>query len=181
MSKPLTVKAVMVSLALYPDLPASATVGEAIALLRGGTEPSQYGGFRHVLVLDERGRPIGTASMLTLLRGLEPETLRAVPDAAFQGFATPFQGDAGMAVELFWEKVLAEGLKGEYHRKPLAQVAESITVTVTPDTTLARALCLMLANDLVVLPVVEQGKVHGVVRLVDLFNRIAELIPGQDS
>jgi signal-transduction protein with cAMP-binding, CBS, and nucleotidyltransferase domain len=37
----------------------------------------------------------------------------------------------------------------------------------------------MLAHDIVMLPVVERGKVLGVARLVDIFDRVAGLIPNQ--
>jgi CBS domain-containing protein len=174
----MTVQALMVPLARYPSLPASATLQEAIVALRRGLEMSDLSGFRRALVLDEHHALVGTISMLTLLRGLEPRTLLAGPGAAYQGYAPSPQAEAGKAVELFWERVLAQGF-GEEYRKTVGAVAQRVTVTVAPDAPIARALCLMLAHDVVMLPVVERGKVLGVARLVDIFDRVAGLIPNQ--
>ena len=172
----MTVQALMVPLARYPSLPASATLQEAIVALRRGLEMSDLSGFRRALVLDEHHALVGTISMLTLLRGLEPRTLLAGPGAAYQGYAAQPPVEEGKAVELFWERVLAQG-SGEEHLKRVGEVAQRVTVTVAPDASIARALCLMLAHDVVMLPAVERGKVLGVARLVDIFDRVAGLIP----
>lgn len=168
---PKTVKDLMIPLARYPHLPASATLKETIALIRKGFEAMEQFGFRRALVLEEGRTLIGTISILDLLQGLEPTLLRADPSRIYQGFLA----EEGPALELFWDRAFAEGL-GEETLKSVGAIARPVGVTVKPDDRLSRALRHMLTENALVLPVVEEGRVLGVIRLVDIFNEVATLV-----
>lgn len=172
---PPDVAACMIPLDQYPVVSASTPLGEAIAAIRKGMEKPALSGFRRVLVVDEAGRLVGTADMSELLRGLEPGILHATPDGVAQGFATPFGGEPDVALELFWDRTLGDGI-ARVPATPVAQVARPVTITVAPGDSLGRALHRMLQHDREMLPVVTDGKVLGVIRLVDILDRVAALI-----
>lgn len=174
MSSP-DVAAFMIPLEQYPVVSASTPLGDAVAAIRKGMAQPALSGFRRVLVVDEAGSLVGTAAMSELLRGLEPGILRTTPEGVAQGFATPFSGDSGVGSELFWDKTFEEGFSQPPTRS-VSEVARPITVTIGPTEPLARALQRMLQHDREILAVVDDGKVLGVVRLVDIFDRIATLI-----
>ncbi len=170
-SPPRTVDALMIPLSRYPHIPATATLKEAIALIRSGFDVTEQFGFRRALVLGEGHTLKGIISITGLLRGLEPQLLRATPGRSFQGFV----GDEGTALELFWDQVFAGGLR-EQALKLVGSVVRPIRATVRPGDRLSRALRLMLEEDAPILPVVEGDRVLGVIRLVDIFNEVATLV-----
>lgn len=169
------VAAFMIPLEQYPVVSATTPLGEAVAAIRSGMAKPALSGFRRVLVVDDSGSLVGTAAMAELLRGLEPGILRSTSEGVAQGFATPFSDDSGVGSELFWDRTLGEGFPQRPSRA-VADVARPITVTIGSTEPLARALQRMLQHDREMLPVVDDGKVLGVVRLVDIFDRIATLI-----
>lgn len=166
-----TVRDLMIPLADYPHLPASATLKDTIALIRKGFEAIEQFGFRRALVLEEGRTLKGTISILDLLQGLEPTLLRVDPSRIYQGFLA----EGGPALELFWDRVFAKGL-GEEALKSVGAVARPVGATVRPDDRLSRALRLMLIENAPILPIVEEGRVLGVIRLVDIFNEVATLV-----
>ena len=175
MPAPPDVAAFMIPLDQYPHVSASPPRGEAITAIRNGMEKPVLAGFRRVLIVDGTGHLVGTVAMSEVLRGLEPNILRATSEGVAQGFATPFSGESDVALELFWDRIFGDGFS-HAPTNTVAEFARPITVTVGPADPLARALHRMLQHEREILPVVEDGRVLGVIRLVDIFDRIATLI-----
>lgn len=166
----------MTSLVLYPHIQASATLTEAVTLMAEGAHTNELREFRHALVLGAEGELVGIISLVGVLRGLEPSLLHATPGRDYQGFVA----EEATALELFWEQVFAKGLK-EASSVQVGEAAHSIQTTVAPGDSLSRALCLTLEEDLPILPVVEGGRVIGVVRLIDIFIEVAALVSAEGA
>lgn len=162
----------MVPIERYPHLPASASLREAVAAIRRGMTEAEGSGFRRVLVLDEQGGLAGILTIPALLKAIEPKLLKTGPAPVMEGYAVIGAREAGFAMELFWERVLDGAAMPDLTRTAGA-LAQPARATVAPEARLARALGLMLAHEAPILPVVAGGRVQGVLRLVDVFDRIA--------
>lgn len=179
-----TVASLMIPLARYPHLRADATLREGILLIHKGMEKPELSGFRRALVLGDDNLLVGVISMSTLLRGLEPDVLRTEPAGSYQGYVSQPGPESSMAVQLFWEKVFAQGF-GDEPRRPVGEVARPVTLTLAPEDKLARALHLMLTERQLMIPVVRDHRVLGVVRMVDIFEllvaRVRAAKPGKSG
>ncbi len=150
----------------YPHLPEWFTLRQAIAMIReedlareGALEPWAP------LVFDEISKqPLGLL------------TLRDIFGALASGF---FQGTGPQEEEpcLTRRHLFAPGWK-EASLKPLREVMSPIKVTIPADESLARAIFLMIKENLDRLPVVQDNRVVGMIRLSDLFREVSDLILG---
>jgi predicted transcriptional regulator len=59
---------------------------------------------------------------------------------------------------------------------PVSEVMQPIVTTVKYDDHLAKIIYKMVNHDLSLLPVIKDGKVVGVVRTVDVFREIADIL-----
>ncbi|MFC1562411.1 CBS domain-containing protein, partial [candidate division KSB1 bacterium] len=59
---------------------------------------------------------------------------------------------------------------------PISEVVTADIITVDYDAHLLTAIHKMVQNDITLLPVMNKGKVVGIVRSVDVFNEIAKII-----
>lgn len=172
---PDTVASLMIPLERYPHLRAEATIRDAILLIYKGMAEPELSGFRRALVLGKDNVLVGIINMQILLLGLEPGVLRTAPGGPYQGYAAQSGPENGIAVQLFWEKVITQGF-GDEPGRPVGEVAHPVTATVTPEDKLARALHLMLTNRQLMLPVVKNGRVLGVVRMIEIFGKLVPLV-----
>lgn len=166
-----TVAALMIPIARYPHLRTEATIREAIHHIHAGLAQPELSGFRRALVLGHNNVLVGIINMPILLRGLEPHVLRTAPGGPYTGYAAQPEPGHAMAVQVFWEKIFAQGF-GNEPDQPVGDVAQPVSVTVTPDDKLARALHLMLTEKQMVLPVVKDSQVLGVIRMIEIFERV---------
>lgn len=168
-----TVASLMIPLERYPHLRAEAPLREAIFLIHQGMAKPELSGFRRALVLGQDNVLVGFISMPVLLRGLEPDLLLTKPGGSFEGYVSQPGAESSMAVELFWERVFTQGF-GQEPEQPVGEVAQAITATVAPEDKLARALRLMLTEKQLVLPVVKNSRVLGVVRMIEIYERVVK-------
>ena len=168
-----TVATLMIPLARYPHIRADAPIHEAILLIHKGLAQPELSGFRRALVLGQDNVLIGFVNMSILLLGLEPDVLRTQPGGTYEGYASKPGSEHGMAVEIFWDRMLNEGF-GQEPDQSVGEVAQAATITVTPEDKLARALQLMLSEKLLALPVVKNHQVLGVIRLIEIFERVVQ-------
>jgi CBS domain-containing protein len=169
------VASLMIPLVRYPHLRAEATLREAILLIHQGIAKPELSGFRRALVLGKDNVLVGFINMPVLLLGLEPDILRTKPGGSYEGYVSQPGPESGMAVQVFWERVFTRGF-GHEPERPVGEVAQPITVTVTPQDKLARALHLMLTERMLMLPVVENNRVLGVVRMIEIYERVVASI-----
>lgn len=122
-----------------------------------------------ILVFDEKYNLVGTLSLKDILKGLEPKFLK--PTAKAQ---VPAENEAGLS--LLWDTFFDEKSR-ELAEKPISEVMVAAKVFVEPGDPITKAAYLMLHNDLVLLPVLEnKKKLVGVVRLVEIFDEISNII-----
>ena len=167
MSNTKRVKELMIPLEDYPHIPYWFTLRQAMAIMReaaikfeGTFEP------RAVLVFDEKYQLMGILTLRDIIRGLEPR---------FMQESGLIKGDPNLA--LLMGDLFGPGLK-EASQKPVSEVMSPIKVTVQGDDPLAKAVFLMIKENVGAMPVIQDSKVAGMIRLSDLFKEISDMVLG---
>ena len=150
------VKDLMIPLEDYPHIPYWFTLNQAVIIVReaaikyeGSFEP------RAVLVFDEKYHLLGILTLKDIVRGLEGDILGG-PEAA----------------TLSWKELVGEELQRQA-QKQVSEVMSPFKVTVASSDSLVKALALMLQENVERIPVLEDNKVMGLIRLADLFKEIS--------
>ncbi|KJS00864.1 MAG: hypothetical protein VR68_06100 [Peptococcaceae bacterium BRH_c4a] len=161
MSRVLRVKNVMVPIGEYPVIREDAVVAEALCALggsfheRGGT----WYGFQSLLVLSNRNRLIGILTLRGLLKAFEK---RAVYDHLLKGdpeglmFVKPFRG----GLEITVRDIM----------RPLR------LITIGQDSSILEAIKIVCRKKVNSLPVMDGKRLVGIVRTIDLFWSVGELL-----
>ena len=162
-----TAKDLMIPLVDYPHIPYWFTLRQAMAIVREAAlkfemtfEP------RAVLVFDEKYQLMGLLTIRDIIKGLEPKFLQE---------SSLIKGDPGLAVlvgNLFGPNIQQQS------QRPVSEVMSPIKVTVNAGDSLPKALFLMIKEDVGLMPVVQEGKVAGMLRLSDLYVEISRLVLG---
>jgi CBS-domain-containing membrane protein len=166
MSDTKKVNELMIPLEDYPHIPYWFTLRQAMAIVReaaikfeGSFEP------RAVLVFDEKYQLMG---MLTCgLLGLEPRFLHET---------ALVKADPSLAVMI--GEFFGPGLK-EASQKPVSEVMSPIKVTIQGNDPIAKAVAVMIQEGVGLMPVIQDNKVAGMIRLSDLFKEISKLVLGE--
>lgn len=137
------------------------TIHDAVTILseldRRGLEQGTVGA-KTLVVQDKDGYFKGLLTMFDILTAIEP----------------PFLRDADHLVGIGWDGLFEEIV----HQAEDRLVSDSMTIAediiaVEPDDRLIKVVELMVQHRLRRLPVLEDGKVIGVVRLYDVFHQVA--------
>ncbi len=169
----IVVKDVYIKIDDYPHIPDSTPVGQAIHIMHNVLEDKSK--FRNILVLDEDNRLAGYLSLRDLIRAIGPDYLRKErPDIkGHQPFEFTGLDQDMSALSLIWQEGFMLKLQDEL-KKPAKDCMTLIEDYVALEDNIAKCLYLMLFHDVLVLPVLDGEQVVGVIRLVDLFELIAE-------
>ncbi|MEJ5330356.1 MAG: CBS domain-containing protein [Desulfobaccales bacterium] len=161
------VKDFMIPLEDYPHIPYWFTLRQAMAIVReasikfeGSFEP------RAVLVFDEKYQLMGMLTLRDIVRGLEPRFLK---DSGL------IKADPSLTVLL--KDLFGPGLK-EASQKQVSEVMSPIRVTVNAEDPIAKALALMILENVGMMPVMQNQKVVGMVRMNELFQEISKIVLG---
>jgi len=161
------VKDLMIPLEDYPHIPYWFTLRQAMAIVReaavkfeGTFEP------RAVLVFDEKYQLMGILTLRDIIKGLEPRFLQET---------ALVKADPNLAVLM--GDLFGPGLK-EASQRPVSEVMSPIKVTIPGSDPIAKAIFVMIKENVGVMPVMEGGKVAGMIRLSDLFKEISDLVLG---
>jgi len=167
MSDPKKVKELMIPLEDYPHIPYWFTLRQAMAIVReanikfeGTFEP------RAVLVFDEKYQLMGILTLRDIIRGLEPR---------FMQESGLIKGDPNLA--LLMGDLFGPGMR-EASQKPVSEVMSPIKITVQGSDPIAKAIFLMIKEGVGMMPVIQDSKVAGMIRLSDLFKEISDLVLG---
>ncbi len=159
------VKEVMIPVQDYPHIPEWFSLRQAVAIVResaikfaGVFEP------RAVLVFDEKHQLVGILTLRDILKGLEPGFLK---ESELIKTDPSFVFDKG---ELF-----GPGMKSQAD-KLVGEFMGPIQATVQADDFLVKALSLMVYENVGMMPVMEDDRVLGMVRLTDLFLEVSQAI-----
>ena len=162
------VKDLMIPLEDYPHIPYWFTLRQAMAIVReaaikfeGSFEP------RAVLVFDEKYQLMGILTLRDIIKGLEPRFLKETHLIKMDPSLTVLLGD-----------LLGPQMK-ENSQRPVSEVMSPIQVTVDGDAPIVKALYLMIKENVGMMPVIQDTKVAGMIRMSDLFGEIAKVVLGE--
>jgi len=135
-------------------------VREASIKFEGTFEP------RAVLVFDEKYQLMGILTLRDIIRGLEPR---------FMQESGLIKGDPNLA--LLMGDLFGPGMR-EASQKPVSEVMSPIKITVQGSDPIAKAIFLMIKEGVGMMPVIQDSKVAGMIRLSDLFKEISDMVLG---
>lgn len=159
------VREVMISLKDYPHIPHWFSLRQAVAMVRESA--IKYAGVfepRVVLVFNEKYQIVGLLTLRDILKGLEPGFLKD---------SDLVKTDPALAVAM--GDLFGPGMKKQADR-PVSDVMGPIKVSIKADDSLAKALFLMIHENVGMMPVIDEGRVLGMVRLTDLFMEVSQAI-----
>jgi CBS domain-containing protein len=162
------VKDLMIPLEDYPHIPYWFTLRQSMAIVREATIKFE-GSFepRAVLVFDEKYQLMGILTLRDIIKGLEPRFLKETNLIKMDPSLTILLGD------LFGPQMK------ENSQRPVSEVMSSIQVTVDGDAPIVKALYLMIKENVGMMPVIQDTKVAGMIRMSDLFGEIAKVVLGE--
>jgi len=156
------VKEIMVPIRDYPTVQADVSLREAAATINAHLK--RDGGvwheFRSVMVVDDGGRMIGVLTLRTVLR--------AVLYAAGKGDPA-LEGSS-------WGGFMLRNVQRKGGPKVREVMRPAILIAVGPEDSVWEAALKMARNRINSLPVVDQGRPVGIVRSLDVFWFISELL-----
>ncbi len=170
MSTEKKVKDVMVGVFEYPHIPYWFTIRQAIGIIRKSFIENEKSVFPYVIfIFNEKYDLLGTVTPNEIIKGLEPKI-------------KPFSvGDA--EVIYIDEESLTEVEAGlftskakELAEKPVSEIMVSAKIFVSPNASVAKAAFMMVHHNMEILPVLENKKFVGVVRMTDVFNEISKIV-----
>lgn len=166
------VKDVFITIEDYPNISLDAPIGHAIHIMHHMLSHEKK--YRNILVLDDDDHLQGYLSLRDLIRAVGPEYLRKrKPDVkGNQPFNVEGFSQDLTSLSLLWEVDFTAKLNNEL-KKPVLEYMTLMEDEVLLDDHISKCMYLMLQHDVIVLPVMEDDLVIGVVRMVDVFERIA--------
>jgi CBS domain-containing protein len=167
MSDTKSVTELMIPLEDYPHIPYWFTIRQAMAIVReaaikfeGSFEP------RAVLVFDEKYQLMGMLTLRDIIKGLEPRFMHETALVKADPNLTVLMGD-----------LFGPGMR-EASQKPVSEVMSPIKATIQGDDPIAKAVFVMIQENVGAMPVIQDSKVAGMIRLSDLFTEISNLVLG---
>ncbi len=167
MSSQKIAKELMIPLEDYPHIPYWYTLRQAMAIVREATVKFE-GAFepRAILVFDEKYQLMGILTLRDIITGLEPKFLQETSLVKMDPSLTVLLGDfCGPKMK-------------EQSQRPVSEVMSPIKVTVDAADPIAKPLYLMIKENVGLIPVMQSGKVAGMLRLSDLFGEISKMVLG---
>ncbi len=165
---------IMIPLDKYPHIPYHFTLRQAVEIIEkaaiecGGKKSLP----RALLVFDDQKQLLGIVRRRDILRGLEPKFLRTMPMTHRKQL---FDVEVDPDLVDFSTGRIAHAIQEQADHK-VSEVMQPIVATVRYDDHLAKIIYKMIHWDLNLLPVIKDDSVVGVVRSVDAFHEIAQLV-----
>jgi CBS domain-containing protein len=160
----------MIPLENYPHVPYWYTLRQAMAIVReaaikfeGAFEP------RSVLVFDEKYHLLGILTLKDIIRGLTPKLLQG----AVGKLQAAFDLDSvisDLEADLSGPKVK------EASQTAVSEVMSPIKAAVDVGDSLAKAIFLMVKEEVGRMPVMAEQRVVGIIRLSDLFQEVSDFV-----
>lgn len=168
------VKDIYIKIDNYPNISADTPVGDAFHVMHNTLEDKNK--YRSILVLDGDNHLKGYLSLRDLIRAVGPDYFHKKQPNVKGNQPFNFEGldQNHSALSLLWQEGFStEQLQNEA-KKPVSEYMTLIEDQVSLEDPVAKCLYLMLVRDSLMLPVVEDEHVVGVIRLVDLFECLAD-------
>jgi CBS domain-containing protein len=127
---------------------------------------------RGLLVFDEDYSLMGIAGRRDILRGLEPDFLAEKPIAfRMELFNIDIDEDQHAP---FYQRIIEAA--GSQTARIIKDVMKPVEVTVNYDDHIFKAIYLMNSHRMSLIPVLKNGEVVGIVRTVDVFHKVVEIL-----
>ena len=167
----------MIPLSGFPCLKESSTVQEAIQQLQSFCPVGSSGpcGFSELMVVDDQGGIIGRVTQPGILRILFASLLDTVDIKHFEG-RTVEHSDLSTLLN---GVLIKEGVN--HLNATLTRVIERGMRILPAETEIIHAMSIMVINQETVLPVEENGKLIGVVKLSEVFGAIGDTLISMNS
>lgn len=165
-----TVRDIMLPLSGFPCMKESGTVQEAIRQLRSFCPIGSSGpcGFSELMVVDDQGSLVGRVTQQGILRVLFSTLLDPLDIKGFEGKTPPYTD----LTTLLNGVLIKEGVN--HLNATLTNVIEKGIRVIPAATDLVHAMSIMVTNRETVLPVEENGKLVGVVKLSEVFGALGD-------
>lgn len=165
-----TVKDLMVDVFEFPHIPYWFSIRQAIGIIKKSVlESAKCVRPIVILVFDEKYNLVGTLTHINILKGIEPNFLKPVTKAEVHE-------ESEVDLSIIWDSLFTKESTA-LAEKPVSEVMVPAKLFVEHDDPITKAAYLMLHNDLVLLPVLEnKKKLIGVVRMVEVFDELSNAI-----
>lgn len=165
-----TVRDIMIPLSGFPCMKESSTVQEAIQQLRSFCPIGSSGpcGFSELMVVDDKGGLIGRVTQQGILRVLFSTILEPVDIKAFEGKTIEYSDLSTLLDGV----LMREGVN--HLNASIGRVIEKGVRVLPAATDLIHAMSVMVICKETVLPVEENGKLVGVVKLAEVFGALGD-------
>lgn len=165
-----TVREIMLPLSSFPCLKESGTVRDAIQQLRSFCPINGLGpcGFNELLVVNDQGGLVGRVTQQGILRVLFSTLLEAVDIKRFEGRKSEYS-DLSTLLE---DVMLKEG--ASHLQASVTRVIEKDIRVLPASTDLTHAMAVMVIGKETVLPVKDNGRLCGVVKLAEIFGALGD-------
>jgi CBS domain-containing protein len=168
------VRDVMIPLNRYPNVRDTTTLREAVDVLEHAQieVDGRKSLPRVLLVFDAIDVMVGYVRRRDLMRGLEPKFLVVQP-LAYRKKLFDVAVDPNLS-ELPYDRVVT-GIR-EQASRPVSDVMQPVEIVIQADDHIMKAVYEMVSRDLSLLPVLDGQRLVGVVRSVELFRELAEVL-----
>lgn len=163
-------KDLMTGIFEYPHIPYWFSISQAMRIVKVSfISAKKYPEPMAILVFDEKYNLMGTLTLKDILKGLEPRFLKPTTKAQ-----VPEEDETGLS--LIWDTLFTKESK-ELAEKPVSEIMIPSKYFVEPNDPITKAAYLMIHNDLVLLPVLENKKKFvGLVRMIEIFDELSNVI-----
>lgn len=159
-------------LAGYPHVLDSDSLRNAFAMLKERYDSAEQ--FRSVLVLDAQDHLVGILALRDLLRALLPDYLKPA-----------LRSGEGIRPDLatlapLWQEDCDDQCRAAACL-PASRHASPVAATISGDAPLAQAVFLFATHETNILPIVKDGRVTGVLRIVNVMRQVAMAVLDNSS
>jgi hypothetical protein len=154
-----------VPLARYPHVLDTATLHDAVAAIQSLTfGPNDRLRYSEVLVLNGSNQLAGRITIRGILEGIDPHMAPKVK--GFEGKGSEFPN-----LTLLWGDAFFRDC-GKHASRSVSEFMAPIPQRVKGDETILKALSIMLSANETALPVIEQERIFGIIRLEEIFTEL---------
>lgn len=162
------VRDLTIPLERYPHLNENQTLHDAALILQtftcGENDRLRYG---ELLVLNDRNQLVGRISIQDILKCLDSRLSEIPHVKKFEGKGSDFPN-----LTFLWEDSFFEGC-ARHGAKAIKDCTSPIKILIKGSDPILKALSIMLSTKDVTLPVIDENRVIGVIRLEEIFEAIS--------
>lgn len=174
MGKKKTAEDIMVGIFDYPHVPYWFSIKQTIKIMKASFfQNKKTPDPKAVLVFDERYSLMGFITIKEILRGLEPEFLKPT-------LTSEVPENNTVSLTVVWDELFSKESRNLVE-KTVNNIMIPVKHFVDPEDPIVKASYMMLQNDLILLPVLEEKRrFAGLVRLNEVFENISESVLSEE-